>query len=142
MKIISHILAVLALAIVGCAAPLPFVGAERGAVYSLEEFEQALVAEKIAILKGELRQLQTSEPVSPEEVKLTPFVIPQFPRLSEWRKMKQKARPGDEIWEYHHRLYLKHYDGPDDAMRRGYALVRDGRRIAFVFVDSASPLDY
>jgi hypothetical protein len=128
--------------LVGCVSRIPFVDAERGKVYGLADFERALVDEKIHYLENELRNLRAPEPTDPNVVKLTPFTLRDFPTLAEWRKMKEKAKPGDIIVEYHHRLYLKYVDGAEEANRRGFALVRNNQIIDFVFVGVTFPSDY
>jgi hypothetical protein len=128
--------------LLGCATSSPFAGAERGPSYSIDEFEKALVAEKIKFLENELRNLKNPHAPDAGIVQLHPFLIRRFPTVSEWHEMKQKAKPGDRIFEFHHWLYAKVYDGPEEAQKRGYALIRGDRIIAFVYVDDLFSAHY
>jgi hypothetical protein len=125
-----------------CVSRIPFVDAERGSVFSLDSFERVLIDEKIQYLELETEKLKEPEPTDPNIVKLSPFMLRKYPTLSEWRKMKAKAKPGDVVAEYHHRLYLKYVDGPAETDRRGFALIRNGQIIDFVFIDGIFPSDY
>lgn len=126
----------------GCASRLPFAGAERGACYTAAQFEELLVAEKLAYLDNELRTLQGPDPVAEDIVALRPFMVRKYPTLAEWRKLKAKIQPGDLICEFQHRLHGAYYDGPSEAEQRGYALIRNNRIVAFVRVDGQFNADF
>lgn len=126
----------------GCSTTSPFAEAEPGNSYSVEEFGQLVLAEKEAFLENELKNLRTPQSTDSSRVKLSPFILRKYPTLSEWNNMKGKAKPDDRISEFHHRLFGKFYDGPEEAMQRGYALVRQGRVVEFVSVTSNFPSDY
>lgn len=126
----------------GCASGVPFPNAERGRCYRLDEFEAAVLREKVAFLEKELSNLKSPAPRHPDHVALQPFMIREFPTWSEWQAMKALARPNDQVCEFHHPLFRRVYDGPKETMKRGYALMRDGRIVKFVSVDGRFELDY
>lgn len=135
MKFTIWIVASLCAVLAGCTTTSPFNRAVRGTCYTPEEFNRAVIAEKIAFLQNEITNLQAPEPSDPNQINLRPFMIREFPTMSEWEALQKKVKPGDRICEYHHELYLQSYDGPVETNRRGFALIREDRIIAFVYVD-------
>jgi hypothetical protein len=128
----------------------PFAGAVVSQVYGLEEFEQALMAEKSRFLQFAQEQV-TIYRAHPEQIFRDPDapvleLIPKananmfrhFPTLVEWRRMKRQSLPGDQVVEFVHRDRDKYFDGPQEALNLGFALVRDGRTVQLVRVDFAT----
>lgn len=142
MHVLPLAMIVAAFVLSGCASSVPFAGAQKGRVYSLDEFEEALLEEKARILEAELKRVRYFGLSEPREVELTPFVVPEYPLLAEWMQVRARAVDGDQLWEYRHRDHGRHYDGPAEATKRGYALVRDGRVIAFMPVDVSWWIEY
>lgn len=129
-----------ALALSGCVSPSSRGGLEWLRVYSLDEFEEALLEEKAGLLEAELRRVRYFGLSEPRETALTPLMEPEFPLLAEWMRVRAVARHGDEVREYR-----EHADSRKDSQKaaaRGYALVRDGRVIEVMRVDSSWCIEY
>lgn len=118
----------LLLALAGCATVGPFDGATLAKKYSAPEFEAALTAEKKTFLANLNKYLDGDRNAW--------FVVQlrQFPTIPEWEALRRELKDGDEIWEFRHQDYLKYYDGPAEAMRHAYCVVRQGKIIKTITI--------
>lgn len=142
MRMLPLAMLVAALVLSGCVSSAPFAGAERGRVYSLDEFEEALLEEKARMLEAELKRVRYFGLSGEREVTLSPTFPPEYPLLAEWMQVRFKAQEGDVVREYRQRSYTGGHDDPEQGVVRGYALVRKGRVLTFMPVDASWCIEY
>lgn len=123
-----RVVLLLLLALAGCATVGPFDGATLVKKYSVPEFEAALVAEKKSFLANLNKYLDGDRNA------WSVVQFREFPTIPEWEALRRELKDGDEIWEFRHRDYLKYYDGPAEALRHAYCVVRRGAIIKTIVI--------